>query len=96
MAQMSGSAAAMEGTSPRPPAPLVPVQAYRSHTDYFPVGTATHDYDHNFDPKTGGANRYATVRAGLMSQWSYPVVVGGIRKALQGQLGLPGTPHENT
>ena len=33
-------------------------QAYVAHHDYFPTGQSS---DHNWDPRTGGSNRWATV-----------------------------------
>ena len=36
-------------------------QAYITHTDQYAVGTVTSEGAHNFDPQTGGANRFATL-----------------------------------
>eukprot|EP00501_MAST-03F_sp_TOSAG23-6_P002450 GSMAST32.ASY1.ANO1.2559.1 assembled CDS len=36
-------------------------QGYNVHTDFFAIGTPVASGTHNFDPQTGGSNRFATV-----------------------------------
>ena len=36
-------------------------EAYITHSDQYALGTQTTEGDHNFDPRTGGANRLATM-----------------------------------
>jgi prolyl 4-hydroxylase len=82
----------------------LPGQGYNMHTDFFPIGTPTHDYYHNFDPQTGGANRFATVflylndiEDGRGGQTTFPLAdMSHIPEAMRRRLGLRDSPMETT